>query len=170
MMNEQLSAWVDGEAAPGEAVQTLEAVIRPGASREQCELYWLIGDLLRDQAAVSSQLTDRVMYALEDEPVVLAPRRHVKAPQTAEMRWMPMAAAVAGLAVAAWMGLSLWSPVQAPVMAQAPQPVQTPAAQMALADDRAYYMAHQASAIGAPMAGVAQYIRTVSDEQAGSAR
>lgn len=171
MMNEQLSAWVDGEAAPDESAQALEAVARPGASREQCELYWLIGDVLRGQAVTGSGVASRVMSALEPEPVVLAPRRQAQRPQTEEARWMPMAAAVAGLAVAAWMGLSLWTPVQAPAVAQAPQlPAQQPSAAVALAEDQAYYMAHQASAVGAPMAGVAQYIRSVSDERAGSAR
>jgi sigma-E factor negative regulatory protein RseA len=168
MMNEQISAWVDGETVQDEAAMTLESILRHDGQRETCELYWLIGDALRDQSFGRSRVAERVKSALAAEPTVLAPRARASAPPDGA-RWMPMAAAVAGVAVAAWMGLSLWSPLQPAIQGlakSAPAPVLA-AAQVSMANDQAYYMAHQGSVVGTPMAGVAQYIRTVSDDQVG---
>ncbi|MDQ7988130.1 MAG: sigma-E factor negative regulatory protein [Candidatus Dactylopiibacterium sp.] len=181
MMNERLSEWVDGELERDEGERAARAVLEQGASRETCELYWLIGDVMRGHAAASPDLGARVMAALEAEPTVLAPRpkKHQAAKTGAFDRWLPAAAAVAGVAVAAWMSFSLIVPAAPggqeaplaatiaarPAAAVAPEAAPTP---VALSGDQAYYMAHQASAMGAPMVGVAQYIRTVGDEQAGN--
>ena len=173
MANEQLSAWLDGELGSGESEQLVKNLVRHAEPRDACSVYWLIGDCLRGDAPHTFDLSTRVMAALEAEPVVLAPMA-IK-PRKAANHWMPMAAAVAGVAVAVWMGLSLWTtPVQeAPAtLAQSPasSPTQVASAELsadALSDERSYLMAHQASAAGAPMAGVAQYIRSVSVEQTG---
>lgn len=173
MANEQLSAWLDGELGAGESEQVVKNFTRHAAPRDACSAYWLIGDCLRGDAPRTPDLSARVMAALEAEPVVLAPMA-IK-PRKAENHWMPMAAAVAGVAVAVWMGLNLsvTSLQEAPAtLAQIPV---SPLAQVAsaevfadaLSDERSYLMAHQASARGAPMAGVAQYIRSASVEQTG---
>lgn len=169
MNNEYLSELVDGELDADSGAQVLRAVMKDPAQREACSMYWLIGDALRDSGQIrfETRLTDKVLAALEDEPVVLAPSR-LASPQTSVVqRWLPAAAAVAGVAVAAWVTLSLTTPAGietgAPaVMAKAPAASQ---ARLALSGNQAYYMAHQVSAMGAPVAGVAQYVRTVSDER-----
>lgn len=168
MMNEQLSAWVDGEAGQDEAALVLGSVAQHAAQRETCELYWLIGDALRGQASGCGRLSVKVMASLASEPTVLAPRPVKATRVSGPARWMPIAAAVAGLAVAGWMGLSLSTPLATQSMARLETPAAAPAQQAAaLNEDQAYFMAHQASAMGSPMVGVAQYIRTVSDERAG---
>lgn len=179
MTNEQLSEWLDGELDDEASARCVQALDQDSRQRETCGLYWMIGDCLRGEAA-GGDVRSRVMAALVDEPTVLAPVARPKVRETP--RWMPMAAAVAGVTFAVWMGLSLWSgptarsqvqtvaaqqPVAAPVLAAASAPdsgVADTSAEV-LADERGYLMAHQASAMGAPMAGVAQYIRTVSVDQ-----
>lgn len=170
MTNEQLSVWVDGEAGPEEAVRTLEAVTQHASQRKTCEMYWLIGDTLRAQTGACSGLAERVMAELAQEPTVLAPRpTRLQGVSQSSARWMPVAAAVAGVAVAAWMGLSLWAPPsQSAAQSMAEAPRATAPRQVALQDEQAYFMAHQGSAMGAPMGGVAQYIRTVSDDRTGT--
>lgn len=173
MMNERLSDWVDGELDDEDSASVLRSVMRHQDEREVCEIFWLIGDALRDSSQpMLTDLAGRVMSSLEAEPTVLAPKPQLPARSPVVERWLPAAAAVAGVAVAAWMSLSLLDPSREearPAVAMA-QPVAVPAsapAEFALSGEQAYYMAHQASAVGAPMAGVAQYIRTVGDEQTG---
>ena len=179
MTNEQLSEWLDGELDDEASARCMQALDHDSRQRETCGLYWMIGDCLRGEAA-EGDVRSRVMAALVDEPTVLAPVARPKVRETP--RWMPMAAAVAGVTFAVWMGLSVWSgpasrqqaqavavqqPVAAPVLAaaSAPDSAATDNPAEVLADERGYLMAHQASAMGAPMAGVAQYIRTVSVDQ-----
>lgn len=173
MANEQLSAWLDGELGSSESAQLVKNLARRAEPREACRAYWLIGDCLRGDVPRNFNLSASVMAALDNEPVVLAPK--AKKPRNATSQWMPMAAAVAGVAVAVWMGLSLWTtpvPAASATLAQIPidEPAQLASAESsvdALPDERSYLMAHQASAAGAPMAGVAQYIRSVNIEQTG---
>lgn len=184
MTNEQLSEWLDGELDEDASGRCVRAVLQEAHQRETCELYWLIGDSLRGEAQ-GGDMRSRVMAALVDEPTVLAPV--ARRAEGRVSRLMPMAAAVAGVVFAVGVGLSVWSSApdrQGPAVAQLQQatPVlasvaaSSPAAIVpvsddsgsdaaVLADERGYLMAHQASAMGSPMAGVAQYIRTVSVDQ-----
>lgn len=184
MTNEQLSEWLDGELDEDASGRCLRAALQETRQRETCELYWMIGDSLRGDMQ-GSDMRSRVMAALADEPTVLAPVARSSEPR--QSRLMPMAAAAAGVVFAVGVGLSVWSsgPVRtAPVVAQQQQTAPVLAAVSAsspaaivpvsddsgsdaavLADERGYLMAHQASAMGSPMAGVAQYIRTVSVDQ-----
>jgi sigma-E factor negative regulatory protein RseA len=175
MTNEQLSEWLDDELGSAQSLQVVQSLVRQSPQRDTCALYWLIGDCLRGEALGSNrpELTGRVMAALADEPTILAPVHRAR--PLVKIRWMPIAAAVAGFTVAVWMGLTLWTtPVPpGPVALAQKAPVAVPQAASSdaqaevLADDRGYLIAHQASAMGEPMAGVAQYIRTVSADQAG---
>jgi negative regulator of sigma E activity len=172
MLNEQLSAWCDGEHSdlPERSV--------PGAADghvQACEVSWLIGDVLRGDPVLPVDFTARVMKALEVEPVVLVPK---KAPARSlrlgfSTKWMPIAAAVSGVFVAAWMASSVWSGNENPALLSASTPTmvgqrtgvpQSVASRVQVAD-QAYLLAHQASSTGAPMADVVHYIRTVGDEQ-----
>lgn len=173
MLNEQLSAWCDGErVAP--SVSASDDVA--GSQTTACEMAWLIGDVLRGDAALSPGFTARVMTALESEPVVLAPKRvaDVVPVRGRAVSWMPIAAAVSGVFVAGWMAVSVWTGDQgrAPIGAQVASAQSAPLAIVALprgqSGDKAYLMAHQAAASRAPMADVAHYIRTVGDDQQGA--
>jgi negative regulator of sigma E activity len=173
MTNEQLSEWVDDELGTVQSGQVIQNLLRQPQQGQVCAVYWLIGDCLRgERSAGGGDLASRVMAALEHEPTVLAPPRRVVVQE--RVRWMPVAAAVAGVAVAVGMAVSVWmGPLtqntanMASKASVAPQLANAAGQQVELSGDRDYLMAHQASSMGEPMAGVAQYIRTVSDEQAG---
>jgi len=191
MLNERLSAWCDGELSETESDHMPESFPANPEQRADCELAWLIGDALRGEPDLSDDFSARVMRALASEPVVFAPAS-VRMPQPKKpgpiLRWMPVAAALAGITVAAWMAVSVWSKgaevnsaeqlaVALATANKAPAKVAqfvTPltatsgpsSAQLAsVTPDRAYLMAHEASSVGAPMADVVHYIRTVSDDQ-----
>lgn len=182
MTNERLSEWLDGEAGEAEGRHIVQDLVRHASQSQTCGLYWLIGDCLRGEgASARPDFTTRVMAVLEDEPAILAPAALSRPVE--KLRWMPMAAAVAGFTVAVWMGFSLWTaPMQTTPVAMVQKPASVATVAVAptaapvvassdvqaepLDDERGYLMAHQASAIGTPMAGVAQYIRTVGIEEA----
>lgn len=170
-MNEQLSAWIDGEIEGADSARVLELAARQPGQRKACALCWLIGDILRDEPALQPDFTRRVMAQLEAEATVFAPSSR-QMPEIPGLRWMPMAAAVAGAAVAVWMGFGVWggSGREIQTLAQRSALPVPPASSKVLSGDRSYLMAHQASAMGVPMGGVAQYIRTVGDEQQASAQ
>ncbi|MEC5388257.1 sigma-E factor negative regulatory protein [Uliginosibacterium sp. H3] len=180
MMNEQISAWVDGELSEVEMHRVQDAVVRDPALQMKCGTLWLIGDAMRDEPALSLDFTRRVMAELAAEPTVLAPVivLPVKSVGRAQ-RWMPMAAAVAGVAVVAWVALSnsASQQVAAPVMAVAKPQAQQFALQAGVQrsvsradDDRPYLMAHQAYGPGVQMAGVSGYVRPVSMDGAIASR
>jgi sigma-E factor negative regulatory protein RseA len=175
MMNEQISAWIDGELSEGEARRVHDAVMRQAEMQARCSSLWLIGDVMRNEDTLRADFTVRVMAALDDEPTVLAPAVAPLRTVSPAQRWMPWAAAVAGVAVVAWSaltGTTQQAPV--PVMAVA-QPLsqqfalQTSAHQ-ADDDDRPYLMAHQAYGPGVQMAGVSGYMRPVSLDQTVASR
>lgn len=174
MLNEQLSAWVDGELHGPDFAKVLDVAAKQSSQQRSCALCWLIGDILRDDRPLDSDFTSRVMAALESEPTVLAPR----APGGGRVMrpgLMRMAAGVAGAGVAVWAALSLWSSSPSGVETIA-RGANSPAAVVALtpssemSNDRSYLMAHQAASMGVPMASVAQYIRTVGDDRQVGAR
>lgn len=168
MMNEQISAWIDGELSEQEARRVHDAVIRQASMQAHCGTVWLIGDVMRDEAPLSSNFTERVMAILEAEPTVLAPvatspARIIKA----EPRWTRWAAAFAGVSVVVWVafaGNSAQQQQAQPVMASAvkinPSALPT-TSRNSQDDDRAYLMAHQAYGPGVQMAGVSGYVRPV---------
>ncbi|WP_051082572.1 sigma-E factor negative regulatory protein [Uliginosibacterium gangwonense] len=191
MLNEQLSAWCDGESSDHEGASSQAFFPGSAEQRADCELAWLIGDALRGEPALSEDFTSKVMQALAAEPVVLVPAAmasHRK--KVLKHPWMAMAAAVSGVLVAGWMVASMWSggaanpallaraPAPVPVVAASgaewvasAQPALAPAKTSSLAPDATYLMAHQASSGGAPIADVAHFIRTVSDDdQQGAGR
>lgn len=173
MINEQISAWLDGEAAVGDSGRLVESVSGQASQRKACALCWLIGDILRDDPPLSADFTQRVMVALDAAPTVLAPVS-TSASSAPDLRWMQFAAALAGAVVAAWVGFSIWQGNDLTRQGLAQQSAAVmPASEAAsgvLDGERSYLIAHQASSVGLPMAGVAQYIRTVGDVQTLGAR
>ncbi len=171
-MNEQVSAWIDGELPEGEARRVHDAVTQQAAMQAQCGALWLIGDVIRDEAILLPDFTARVMAALETEPTVLAPivLRPVLATGPLQ-RWMPLAAAAAGVAAVVWVALAgTTSPQTAAPMIAALQPTTQSVSVVGVRngtptrpdDDRPYLMAHQAYGPGVQMAGVSGYVRPVS--------
>ncbi|HEX5125938.1 MAG TPA: sigma-E factor negative regulatory protein [Rhodocyclaceae bacterium] len=193
MMNEQrsresnvnigasISAWLDGELPAGDAKRILDGVVSLPAHSRACEAYWLIGDVLRNKPSVNADLSvdfsRRVMAALQRDPTVLAPAIRQPARESEMPRWMPMAAAVAGVLVVGWMALSISKPVASDQSVADAQNMTTPAVAPAVAsarggfnDDRAYTLAHQAYSSGAALPNVAMYVRTVGAEQVDTGR
>lgn len=95
---EQLSAWMD-DSNPDAA--TLHQLLANDGLQQQYSRYRLIGDAMRGelQGPLTLDLSDKVMAALADEPVVLAPK-----PQRSSLwqaKVMPMLRQSAQFAVAA---------------------------------------------------------------------
>jgi sigma-E factor negative regulatory protein RseA len=161
-MTKELSALFDGELEVHEEPALWIAVKADPRHREAWQNYRLIGDAIRREGNLSCDLTGGVMRELDDEPVVLAPRRKQG------IRWsnalMAVAASVTGVAVVGWLALTqqLQSGETA-TLAQASRPAASVAASPAPSQGMQEYMlAHQANAPGLHLQGGAQHIRTVS--------
>jgi sigma-E factor negative regulatory protein RseA len=164
-MTEKLSALMDGEL---DEVETASAFVRLKANdeyRQQWSDFHLIGDALRGSTGLESDLTARVMEALLDEPVVLAPPPRVVQRQSGLQRTLAVAASVAGVTLItalAWSGRP--GAVAVAEVARIPLEAQVPP-QLASANLQAYLVAHQTHAPSAQ--GAAHYIKTVSMEAGG---
>jgi len=164
---------MDGELDGANAAPT------DAAARDACAVWWLIGDVMRREKAMSPDFSARVMQALESEPTVLAPKAaldtQVRESAANMPRWMPIAAAVAGVAVVAWATLGGRSePLPVGEVVTVASVSEQGRAGLSLAstapaqeqdDTRAYLMAHQANLRGSQMAGVSGYVRPVSFDQ-----
>ncbi len=185
-MKADLSAFMDGELEAGSRNGPLAALTRDAALRGTWEEYQLIGDALRGVPDVGVRLTERVMSRLADEPTVLAPAATARTSRHGPLRHaLALAASVVGVAVVAWLALSVNSPqvaqvatlgppaMPAPARVVGPSEAAVPAEAAALASPsqvKPYLFAHQGHSPGAGIRGVAQYVRTVSDSREGSAR
>lgn len=179
MLNEKLSAWVDGELDDTDAEQVMLKLLRQPEARRACETAVLIGDALRQEPAVSAGFSGRLMAALEQEPVVFAPAaipsrpRVAKASENASSRWAALAASVAGVLMVGWIAMSPseeGSRVVPASPALASNSAPSHLVNSARNDDEAYVMAHYAGATGTPVPGVAAFVRTVSSERMGATR
>jgi sigma-E factor negative regulatory protein RseA len=72
-MKEQLSALIDGEFDIDNAEYLLLVAKSDGELKQSWVSYHLIGDVMRGDHLHFSQITNRVMDMLEDEPTVIAP-------------------------------------------------------------------------------------------------
>lgn len=95
-MQEQVSAFVDGEVDGRETTELLKLMKHDRHILDSWECYHLISDSLKKNLSshVPVDFSERVSRALEDEPVVLAPRRITP-------RLSPFMKQVAGLGIAA---------------------------------------------------------------------
>lgn len=164
-MKTRLSGLIDGELDTHDAAAVLEAVKHDAELRERWQHYQLIGDVLRGGGVLHRDITARVMAALEDEPVVLAPRR------ARYQEWsgtvLALAASVAGVALVSWVALGPGNEQgrTPPELAAAPAPVQVSAqapAQAVAGDMQEYLVAHQAQAGSLRFRGGTENIRTVA--------
>lgn len=116
-MKEQLSALMDGELEMDTNPHLYTALKKGGEARECWSTYHLIGDALRGEMPVRAGLRSEIMRRLEDEPVILAPRRRLR--DTFHSVFMvPMAASVAAVAFVGWM---VWQSQGAGMQPELPQ-------------------------------------------------
>jgi sigma-E factor negative regulatory protein RseA len=158
-MKTELSALVDGETESHEIRAVLSALKSNVDLRDAWNQYHLIGDVLRGEAELDSDITSSVMQRLAEEPVVLAPSALRQANWQRPLA--ALAASVAGVAVVGWLALSPSQPREQALIAKtetATQRVQP----MAASDMQEYLLAHQANVPGLKLQGGSQNIRTVS--------
>ena len=148
---------MDGELEARDAAAVLEAAKRDAELRDRWRQYQLIGDALKGGGALHRDITARVMDALEDEPVVLAPRR------AARRDWprvvLALAASVAGVALVSWVAIGPQNENRAPADLVA---AHAPASAPAQPEMQEYLVAHQAQAGSLQFRGGTENIRTVA--------
>lgn len=128
-MKEQISALIDDDLHIEDASQLLNMMHGSAPLRDTWSEYQLIGDVLRGEPVMSSDLSSKIMQQIAQEPVVLAPK-----PSRLKSAWQhswAMAASVAAVAVVGW------------VVVQEAQP--TGQAMMS-ASQNDYLVAHQSAA------------------------
>lgn len=178
-MNSKLSALLDGELEQDEVALLCNALHRHRELAQGAHAYVVIGAALRGEPVACGDLTARIMTALADEPVVLAPRPSLLT------RWqrpmLAMAASVAGVLVVAAVVLAPQDGKVGeviPALAQRGVPANGNSGkaekpmpqQLAAADMQEYLIAHQAHSMGATLGAGSQQIRTVSLVSEGAAR
>src|SRR3990172_8442261 len=100
MMNERISALMDGEVDEPELARDLVHLSSNGDLRHTWDTYHLIGDTLRGHTAPA--LAAKVSQRLASEPIVLAPQRRAPRGKIAQLA-LSAAAGVAGVALVAWL-------------------------------------------------------------------
>lgn len=158
-MSEQISALMDEEIAVEDAAHLISSMQSNKQSADAWSQYNLIGDVMRGNQLLSKDFKQNLMYKLDQEPTVLAPK---SAQMNAEKiaifkdklpaKWS-IAASFAAVMVVGWMA-----------MQQAQTGNEVPAIEMAQADTseqaipNEYMAAHQSSAPSAS----SYYIQSVS--------
>jgi sigma-E factor negative regulatory protein RseA len=129
---QKLSAWLDGEISASEAERLFSDLNGDVDLRRRLGRYHLVSDHLRGEPINVStlRLVDRVSEALEDDPVVLAPKK--RPTQLRLMRYVGGGAIAASVALVAVLSLSgdPDGPQEEPLTV-ARAPVQTSVAQVA---------------------------------------
>ena len=74
-MKNKISELMDGELANQDAKKIIETLKKDDSLLNDWETYHLIGDMLRQQTSLSSDITQRVSQQLESEPIVLKPHK-----------------------------------------------------------------------------------------------
>jgi sigma-E factor negative regulatory protein RseA len=165
-MTKELSALLDGEIEIHETPALWSQLKSDRALPGKWGDYRLIGEALRSEPGLGGDISKKVMLALQEEPVVLAPQPERKRGRSHRAHpLLALAASVAGVAVVGWLALTQYS--AAPGSLQVARRAAPPAA-MALVSARSvpeyqeYLLAHQANAPVLHMQGGTQHIRTVS--------
>lgn len=109
-MNDQISAFLDGELDEAQSVRLMERLKNEPELRRAWDEYHRIGDALRGHTAsdISAAVADR----LAAEPTMIRPRsRTQSAPPV--FRWvLPAVASLAAVVFVAWMAIPLRAPVE----------------------------------------------------------
>lgn len=120
---QQLSSWLDGEIAGAEADRLFSELASDTGLQRTLGRYHLVSDHLRGEPinVATMDIVDRVSAALEDEPVVLAPKK--RPAQARLMRYVGGGAIAASVALVAVLSLNNDSsgPLEEPItVARAP--------------------------------------------------
>ncbi len=158
-MSEQISALMDEEIAVDDAAHLISSMQSSKQSADAWSQYNLIGDVMRGNQLLSNDFKQNLMFKLDQEPTVLAPKSAQSNPEKVAVfkdklpaRWS-IAASVAAVMVVGWMA-----------MHQVQSGNEVPAIEMAQADvveqaiPNEYMAAHQSSAPSA----TSYYIQSVS--------
>lgn len=176
---EKISSLMDGELGRRESKAQIQRLEHDPELSQGWDTYHLIGDVLRQEASLGVDFQRRLQVRLEREPIVVAP--HALPAQRLLRHSLPLAAGFGGIALVAWLAVSLHPFTQqqapaavakAPALAAnnvaAPSAPAVPATVQGAADE--YLRAHQEFSPTAAMQGVASYARTVSLEQGDASR
>ena len=162
---EKISQLMDGELGEREARLQIRRLESEASLMQAWDTYHLIRDAMRDDISLGIDFERRLRQRLDGEATVIAPNVASRVVRYS----LPLAAAVAGVAVVGWLALSSQpQPAPSPGARIAPAVVatETPAAGQ-MSD---YLLAHQEFSPTAAMQGVASYVRTVSNEDRDTAR
>jgi sigma-E factor negative regulatory protein RseA len=172
---EKISELMDGELGRREAKAQIQRLEHDPELGDSWGTYHLIGDVLRREAGLGAGFSRRLREALDTEPIVIAP--HMRMGHRLVRESLPLAAGFGGVALVAWLAMSLHSsaPQPTPVAAK-----QAPSATVASAGSEGsasaygaasdYLRAHQEFSPTAAMQGMASYVRTVAVEEGDPAR
>lgn len=174
---DKISALMDGELDERQVQHELARLRQNGELQQTWNTFHLIGDALRGERVLLTDITASLSRRLADEPTVLAPQRDRSRKVTTYV--LSAAASVAAIALVGWVALAphrLQRPADiaqaqpvpaAPVVASVPAPVQaTPVASVPYDGSRnEYILAHQGFSPSTAIQGVAPYIRGVSTRQ-----
>lgn len=183
-MKTKLSGLMDGELAGHEAQVLFEALRHDKDLRDRWLEYQLIGDALKGERDLGTELTARVMATVGGEPTVLAPRWSSPRHEVWRRNLVALAATIAGVAVVGWLALGTGQAPQPETVAQALPaqkvvavatkdsaivPVSDSAAvsaeqpvRQASSDMQEYLIAHEAQSSLLQFRGGAEHIRTVA--------
>ena len=168
-MSNDISLLMDGELE-NEAAATVLIQLKRAAELQECwSTYHLIGDTLRESAALSPNFSTQMAQRLAAEPTILAPR------VSASRGWLhnktvalSAAASIFAVAIVAW--VTLQQPSAKPDASLAVQQQNSPEAKVAATtlppeEVKEYLIAHQEFSPSTAIQGVAPYVRTVSGSQ-----
>jgi len=164
---DKISQLMDGELGEREARLQIRRLESDPSLTQAWDTYHLIRDALRDDICIGIDFERRLRQRLDGEPTVIAP--HVHFASRVVRYSLPLAAAVAGIALVGWLALS--SQPQSEYLAETkPQNPVAVAAAPASGQMSDYLLAHQEYSPTADLQGMASYVRTVSNEDRDPAR
>lgn len=171
---EKISALMDGDLDERQLQQQLGRLRQDGELRQTWNTFHLIGDALRGERLLLTDVAGSFARRLAEEPTVLAPQRMQARTRKVTTIALSAAASMAAAVFVGWVALSPQQPGNDRI-ADAPPPVVVPtpvtpsaAVPVALPDNGSrneYILAHQGFSPSTAMQGVAPYIRSVSARQ-----
>lgn len=90
-MKEQLSALIDDELDTEQSQFILTAVMAGGALKKDWDTYHLIGDVMRGDFQSQTDMTQRIMREIANEPVSIAPAAVMQSKKR-RLAWSPPSA------------------------------------------------------------------------------
>jgi sigma-E factor negative regulatory protein RseA len=182
-MKADVSALMDDALEDGPRKALFDRLAHDPSLRQTWLEYHLIGDVLRGSTVTRSDVADRVLAALAQEPTVLAPMRVLARKRGMLRLALPIAASIMGIGAVAWVAQTLTPPPVGAVaalqslapLAAAPVPASAVGPRDAIelasfSQVRPYLFAHQGYSLQSGIQGVTPYVRTVSAAGEGSGR